>query len=142
MMAKQAKWRHFQHEADIGVVGLGDSVEEAFAQAALAMTAVITDVATVAPVECFNIECQGVDLEYLFVDWLNALVYEMSVRKMLFSQFDIDIKNYQLKARVCGEKIDRLKHQPAVEIKGATLTELKVYQNENEQWLAQCVVDV
>lgn len=142
MMAEQAKWRHFQHEADIGVVGVGDTPAAAFAQAALAMTAVITDPETVIAGECFNVECQGIDLEYLFVDWLNALVYEMAVRKMLFSQFDVEIKDHRLKARVCGEKVDRHRHQPAVEVKGATLTELKVYRGATGQWLAQCVVDV
>ncbi|TNF91131.1 MAG: archease, partial [Gammaproteobacteria bacterium] len=30
----------------------------------------------------------------------------------------------------------------AVEIKGATFTELKVYRAENGEWVAQCVIDV
>ena len=141
-MVEQAKWRHFQHAADIGVVGIGRSPAAAFAQAALAMTAVITDLKTVTATECFSVECQGIDLEYLFVDWLNTLVYEMAVRKMLFSQFDVEIKDHRLKARICGERVNRQKHQPAVEVKGATLTELKVYRDDTGQWLAQCVVDV
>lgn len=36
-------WTHFHHEADIGVRGTGHSPEEAFEQAAVALTAVITD---------------------------------------------------------------------------------------------------
>ncbi len=41
-----------------------------------------------------------------------------------------------------GEAVDRQKHQPAVEIKGATFTELHVCQQADGLWLAQCIVDV
>jgi len=140
-MNKTAYWQHFQHIADIGVRGCGNSVEEAFAQAAMAMTAVITEPELVDNNICIDVECDSADLEYLFVDWLNALVYEMAIRHMLFSQFDIQIREGLLKAKVCGELINREKHQPAVEIKGATLTELRVEENDGK-WLAQCVVDV
>jgi len=34
------------------------------------------------------------------------------------------------------------RHQPTVEVKGATYTELKVAQDALGQWVAQCVVDV
>ena len=137
-----AGWQHFHHEADIGIRGYGNSPEQAFAQAALAMTAVIANIETINRYICIDVECESTDIEYLFVDWLNALVCEMSVRQMLFSQFDIVIQKYCLKAKVCGEKIDRDKHHPAVEIKGATLTELQVKQDKEGNWLAQCVVDV
>ena len=36
-------WEHFEHQADIGVRGVGNSMGEAFAQAATAMTAIICD---------------------------------------------------------------------------------------------------
>ncbi|MGD8526233.1 MAG: archease, partial [Thioalkalispiraceae bacterium] len=91
---------------------------------------------------CISLECDAEDREYLFVDWLNALVYEMATRHMLFSQFDVKIQDGHLQARVCGEKVDRNRHQPAVEIKGATLTELRVKQQQDGRWLAQCIVDV
>jgi SHS2 domain-containing protein len=38
--------------------------------------------------------------------------------------------------------VDVARHQPAVEIKGATYTELKVGRTDNGLWFAQCVVDV
>jgi len=141
-MTKKAGWQHFQHVADIGIRGYGNSVEVAFIQAAMAMTAVITEPERVNNDICIDIVCESADLEYLFVDWLNALVYEMATRHMLFSQFDIQIHDAHLKAKVCGERIDREKHQPAVEIKGATLTELRVQKDKEGHWLAQCVVDV
>ncbi len=134
-------WEHFDHEADIGVRGIGQAPAEAFEQAALALTAVAVDPAHVEPVEKVNIACEGEDLELLFVDWLNALIYEMWTRKVLYSRFEVVIEEHRLKAVAWGERVDVERHQPAVEIKGATYTELKVEQHAGG-WLAQCVVDV
>jgi SHS2 domain-containing protein len=139
---KKTHWDHFPHSADIGVRGIGASKEEAFEQAALALTAVITDPRTVAPNEVVELTCEAPDDELLFVDWLNALVYEMATRRMLFSRFKVHIGSQRLHAKVWGEAIDLARHQPAVEVKGATYTELLVKQDENGAWLAQCVVDV
>ncbi|MEJ2141362.1 MAG: archease [Gammaproteobacteria bacterium] len=141
-MNNKTKWQHFHHVADIGIRGFGETPEQAFVQAAIAMTAVITEPQSVAVNACIDLEGEAMDLEYLFVDWLNALVYEMATRNMLFSQFDVSIADGHLKARVCGETVNREKHQPAVEVKGATLTELQVREQKDGGWLAQCIVDV
>jgi len=136
-----ARWSHFEHDADIGVVGEGDTLEEAFEQAAFALTAVVTD-AAVEPRQQVAIRCDAPDPELLFVDWLNALVYEMATRRMLFGAFDVTIVGTHLDAIVGGEPIDRARHQPAVEIKGATFTALTVSRTGAGQWRVQCVIDV
>ena len=138
----ETRWEHFYHQADIGVRGLGRSVEEAFEQAGLALTAVIADPTKVAEAGKVEITCDCPDRELLFVDWLNALIYEMATRKMLFSRFEVDIKDAHLSARAYGEPLNIQKHQPVVETKAATYTSLKVSRNETGLWLAQCVVDV
>ncbi len=138
----QAKWEHFEHMADIGVRGYGATPEEAFAQAALALTAVITDLDKVALTEWIEIELENSgDLEPVLVDFLNAVIYEMAVRGMLFGKVEVHLAEDHLKASLWGERLDRTKHRPAVEVKGATYTQLKVAQ-EGELWVAQCVVDV
>jgi SHS2 domain-containing protein len=135
-------WEHYSHPADIGIRGFGPSKEEAFAQAALALTAIVADLETVEPKEEVKISCQDQDDEFLFVDWLNAVIYEMATRQMLFSRFDVSIDSEHLLAKVFGEKIDVKKHTPAVEVKAATYTDLKVGQSKNGDWVVQCVVDV
>jgi len=135
-------WEHFHHGADIGVRGMAKDKVEAYAQAALAMSAVITDPTTIQPQQQIQIDCQAPDDEILFLDWLNALIYEMAVRKMLFCRFELQLENHHLQARVWGEPLDVERHHPAVEIKGATFTELKVGQDGAGGWFAQCVVDV
>jgi tRNA nucleotidyltransferase (CCA-adding enzyme) len=133
---------HFPHQADMGVRGVGFTREAAFEQAALAMTAVVVDPAQVAPDTAVNIRCEAPDDELLLVDWLNALILEMAARHMLFSRFDVTLDGQRLNATAWGEPVDPRKHQPAVEIKGATYTELRVSRSESGQWVAQCVVDV
>ncbi|MFP3873060.1 MAG: archease [Thiohalophilus sp.] len=141
-MSNQAAWEHFEHGADIGVRGFGGSAAEAFEQAALALTAVITDPGKVIPAKRVRIDCQAPDIELLFADWLNALVYEMAVRRMLFCRFEVAIDDQSLKATAWGEAIDNKRHHPAVEVKGATYTGLQVTVDKDGLWRAQCIVDV
>lgn len=135
-------WTHFPHQADMGVRGVGPTREAAFEQAALAMTAVVTDLSQVASDTPVSIRCEAPDDELLLVDWLNALILEMATRHLLFSRFEVRLDGHRLNAIAWGEPVDPTRHQPAVEIKGATYTELKVFRMESGQWLAQCVVDV
>lgn len=135
-------WEHFEHGADIGVRGVGCTPAQAFEQAALALTAVTADPATVAARMPIDIGCEAPDMELLFADWLNALVYEMRVRRMLFGRFEVSIEGTRLAARAWGEPVDVARHKPAVEVKGATYTQLAVRRLDDGGWLAQCVVDV
>ncbi len=135
-------WEHFSHGADVGVRGRGSTLSEAFSGAATAMTAVVTDPAGVRQVDSIEIRCTAPSPELLLVDWLNSLVFEMSTRRMLFSGFDVECEGSGLRARVSGEPVDVERHQPAVEVKGATMTALDVHRDRNGSWVAQCVVDV
>jgi tRNA nucleotidyltransferase (CCA-adding enzyme) len=136
------RWEHFEHEADVGVRGIGATPAQAFEQAALAMTAVITDPAGVLPRERVEIACENADRELLLTQWLNALVYEMATRRLLFSRFAVALDDGKLTAVAEGEAVEVVRHHPAVEVKGATLTELKVAREADGAWVAQCVVDV
>ena len=140
--AEAADWSHFSHQADIGIRGEGTTLAEAFSAAAVAMTAVITEPQSVMQSEAVDIRCQAPDPELLLVDWLNALIFEMATRRMLFSRYDVAIDGEQLVATAWGECVDVARHQPTVEVKGATYTALEVRQLANGRWIAQCVVDV
>ena len=61
---------------------------------------------------------------------------------MLFGAFEVSINGDRLVATARGEPVDRARHEPAAEIKGATLTELAVEKDASGNWTAQCVVDV
>jgi SHS2 domain-containing protein len=137
-----AQWEHFTHVADVGVRGFGATMAQAFEQAALALTAVITEPHSVRARLSVEIACEAPDSGILLADWLNALVFEMATRRMLFSRFEVTIEGHRLSARAWGEPVDVARHRPAAEVKGATLSELEVAQNPDGRWHAQCIVDV
>jgi SHS2 domain-containing protein len=139
---KQAGFETFTHDADIGVRGYGPTIAAAFEQAALALTSVITDPEKVQDKLGVEISCGAPDNELLLMDWLNAVVYEMATRGMLFSRFRIELRDGRLWGWAFGEPVNVEKHEPAVEVKGATLTALSVTERVDGTWIAQCVVDV
>lgn len=134
-------WENFAHGADVGVRGSGRTRAEAFGNAALALTAVLVDPGAVEARDCVPIRCSAPDDEMLLVDWLNAVVYAMATRHMLFGRFDVRLDDHTLAASAWGEAIDRARHRPAVEVKGATYTGLSVRERD-DGWVAECVVDV
>lgn len=142
MNARSAGWEHFEHVADIGLHGYGPTAAAAFEQAALAMTAVSVEPDSLRAVKTVDIRCDAPDLDYLLVDWLNALVFEGSSRGMLFGEFEVRIDGFSLVGRARGERIEPERHRPAAEVKGATLTALGVGQDAEGCWHARCVVDV
>ena len=139
--ASMAGWEHFPHDADIGVRGWGATPAEAFEQAAHALTAIVTH-ADVRPSAAVEVRCEAPDIELLFVEWLNVIIYEMAVRAMLFRRFVVRIDGGKLTGTLWGEPVDVERHAPVCEPKGATYTALKVAEAAGGQWSAGCVVDV
>lgn len=135
-------WEHFEHGADVGVRGLAAGKAGAFEQAALALVALVSDPAAVRPLQAVPIVCDAPDDELLLLDWLNAVVSEMAVRRMLFAAFTVTLSDGRLEAVARGEPIDPARHEAGVEVKGATCTQLRVALTAGGGWLAQTVVDV
>jgi len=135
----------FAHGADVGVRGRGASVEAAFVNAALALMSVMVNPEAILLESRVSVTCAAPDLEMLLVGWLNEIIFEVSAHKMLFGSFEVAIHRrdggWALTGVLSGERIDPLRHRPAVEVKGATYTELSVRQDHGV-WCAQCVVDV
>ena len=89
-----------------------------------------------------TIECQAGDDDMLLYDWLNAVIFEMATRHMVFGAYEVEIDGFVLRARAHGETVARERHRPAAEVKGATFTDLKVARDTGGRWVAECVVDV
>lgn len=94
------------------------------------------------PSEEIGIHCEAPDRELLLVDWLNALIFEMSSKKMVFGRFRVETEDNRLEGSAWGEPMDVLRHRLGVEVKGATYTALEVRESPEGEWVAQCVVDV
>lgn len=137
-----ARWELFAHGADIGVRGFGASMAEAFEQAALALTGVAVDPVSVPGHDAVAIACAEPDAELLLVDFLNAIVFEMATRRMVFGRIVVTLHGEHLEATAWGAPVGALAVAPAVEVKGATVTALHVGCEASGEWRAQCIVDV
>ena len=135
-------WEHFRHGADVGVRGSGVSRADALEQIALALTAVVADPLRVRGETLVELRCGAPDDELLVVDWLNALIYQMATRNLLFGRFAVTLHDHALEAKAWGESVDHERHQPLVEVKAATYAELSMARRQDGTWVAQCVVDV
>jgi len=133
----------FAHDADIGVRGRGSTLAEALANVGMALSAVVTDPESIREVLSVEIACESPDPEILLFDWLNALVFEMATRRALFGRYEVEVEveGGVLRARAFGEPVEVARHHPAVEVKGATWTGMRVAR-EGGSWVAECVVDV
>lgn len=139
-MYKNMVSSYFEHDADMGIVGRGMTVEQSFEAAAQAVFAIITNLETVQPSTVIMVEFEEADLELALVIWLNLILAKARELGMVFSRFDIQHLGNQWLAKVSGEKWhDGLER--GVEVKGATLTMLSVKQI-GPIWEARCVVDV
>lgn len=141
-MGDEAHAEHFPHGADVGIRGIGATRDEAFAQAAVALSAAMIEVSSIRPERRVHFECEAPSDVLLLVDWLNAVIYRMAVDHLVFGRFDVAIDGHRLRAEAWGEVVDPLRHAPAVEPKGATYTEVKVEHHSDGHWSAQCVIDV
>jgi SHS2 domain-containing protein len=131
---------YFEHGADIGVVGRGASVEQAFAQAAAAMFAIMVEPDAVQPLLEVEVDFEEDDLEFALVRWLNALLAQARERGAVLCRFELRRQGNHWHGRARGEPW-RESHVRGTEVKGATLTALSVRQDEHG-WQARCVVDV
>jgi len=134
--------RTFDHGADIGVLGEGRTLEEAFVGAARAMFSVMVDLKGLRPLQSVEIACTASDRELLLVQWLNALLAEADMHGLFFCDFEVRFLDGGLAGTARGEPFDAERHVPGVEVKGATLTELEVARGEDGNWRARTVVDV
>ncbi len=132
--------QYFEHDADIGIIGRGATLEQAFEAAAQAVFAIVTDLTLVQPSSTLTLEFEEADPELALVTWLNLLLGKAREQGMIFSRFHVQHQGSQWRAEAVGEKW-RAGLERGVEVKGATLTMLSVKQ-AGAMWEARCIVDV
>lgn len=131
---------YFEHDADIGIIGRGATLEQAFEAAAQAVFGIVTRLDKIQPAVEITIEFEEADRELALVTWLNLLLGKARELGMVFGRFHLQRHGNQWRAEVSGEKW-REGLERGVEVKGATLTMLSVKQAET-MWEVRCIVDV
>ena len=131
---------YFDHDADMGIVGRGALIEEAFENAASAVFAMMTDLDQVRPHTSVAIDFEEADPEFALVTWLNLLLGQARSRALIFGRFHLRRDGAHWNGTAEGEPW-RAGVERGVEVKGATLTALAVTERDGI-WDARCVVDV
>ena len=131
---------YFDHDADVGVIGRGATVEEAFEAAARSTYALMTDIRAVRDERSVSLEFEEADVELALVRWLNLLLGLSHEEGLIFGRFWLERDGVRWRGGAGGEPW-RPELERGVEVKGATLTMLQVRQSK-DGWEARCVVDV
>jgi len=131
---KTGKFEFLEHTADILIAAHGQSLEEAFENAALAMFEVMTDTTKVNPAEEDTVEVDAEDEYALLYSWLEALLIKFEVKGMLYSKFKISNledkpEGLKLKANVWGEKFIPEKHPQKVAVKAVTYHRMEIIKD-------------
>jgi SHS2 domain-containing protein len=138
--ASNGRFSYFDHDADVGVIGRGATIEEAFESAAQATFAIMADFAQVKPLDTITLDFEEADVEIALVRWINLLITLAREHRMIFCRFWVEKDGVRWRGGASGEAwragLDR-----GVEVKGATLTMLSVNRSA-AGWEARCVVDV
>jgi SHS2 domain-containing protein len=137
-----ATYDYFEHDADIGVMGRGPTIEAAFEQAAAAMFAIMAaeSVSPAATHETVTATFEESDPELALVTWLNELLTSAQSRALLLTDFRLTRRGDRWTGEGTGVPWPP-GAEVGVEVKGATLTMLSVRETDGT-WEARCVVDV
>lgn len=131
---------YFDHDADIGIIGRGNTLEHAFESAAQAMFAIMIDIAALQPEITVRFTFEEADVELALVSWLNLLLAHAREQCTVFSHFRLRREEGRWHGEASGQRWNR-DMERGVEVKGATLTMLAVEQTP-DGWEARCIVDV
>jgi len=128
------RFRFLEHTADAYIEAYGETLEEAFENAAAAMTDVMTELEKVEAKteESFVVEAQ--DEPALLYSWLEELLLEFELKDKLYSRFEVSCieetsEGFRLHAKAWGEKYDPERHLSKVGIKAATYHQMEILKD-------------
>jgi SHS2 domain-containing protein len=140
------KFEYLEHTADVYIRAYGKTMEEAYANSALAMFEVMTDTDKIAQTKQENVQVEAEDQYALLYNWLEALLVKFETEGMFYSKFEItDWKetedNFKFKAKVWGEKYDPQKHPQKVGVKAVTYHRMMIIR-EKESAVLEFILDI
>ena len=133
-------FEYFEHDADVGVIGRGTTLERAFVSGAQAVFSLVTELDRVRQEQRIDVAFEEADVELAFVTWINQLLAHAQENGLVLGKFELERDGDRWRGRAWGERW-RAGMERGVDVKGATLTMLSVAP-VNGGWEARCVVDV
>jgi SHS2 domain-containing protein len=131
---------YFDHDADIGIIGRGETLEACLESAAAATFAIMAELNGIDPRQRVELAFEEADPEFALIAWLNGLLTTARESGLALCRFHLAREGECWRGEAWGAP-----WQPGAdrgtEVKGATLTMLSVGERDGV-WEARCVVDV
>ena len=145
-LVTEKRYEFLPHTADAYIAAYGETLEEAFESAALAMYEVMVDTSRVEPKVAKEVEVRGFDLESLLYNWLEELLFYTDSERLVFSKFRVreiarEDGEYVLRAEVSGEGVDPEKHELRSEVKAITYSLMEI-KKEGGKYVLKFVLDL
>lgn len=140
------KFKFLEHRADVYVVAYGNTLEEAFENAALATFEVMTKTLNVSSTVEETVEVEGYDEKSLLYNWLEALLVKFELTERLYSRFEVESikkmgETFSLKAKIGGERFNPEKHLQKVGVKAVTYHRMEILR-ENGEVAVKFILDI
>ena len=147
---REKNYEYFDVTADIGFYAYGNSLEEAYENAGLAMFDVVTDIDKVKKEESEEIEISSEDLVSLLYDYLDELLFLQDTEFLFFSDFKVTIEKiagdsfekYKLKCIATGEEINWGIHTHRSEVKAVTFHQMDVTKEDDGRYKLTAILDL
>jgi len=140
------KFELLEHLADAYVAAHGQSLEEAFENAALAMFEVMTDTQKVKTTIKDDVTIEEYDQKALLYSWLEQLLLKFEIEGKLYARFEVKrllqtSNGWRLSATVFGERFDPTKHVSRVEVKAVTYHQMEI-SREDDGYVVKFILDL
>jgi SHS2 domain-containing protein len=117
-------YRFLEHRTDALILAEGRDLNQAFANAGLALVDTMVTLDTVAGNRRERLRARGRDLRALLYNWLELLLLRVVRDGRVYSGFDVRVTGYPRGHRLAGiglwEPLQPQKHLPKVEVKAPT----------------------
>ena len=141
------RFEFLEHTADLYIAAYGDSLEEAFENAAAAMFEGMTELDKIRPQIEDKVEVEGYDKQALLYNWLEALLLKFETENRLYSRFKIaqiekTATGFRLTARIRGELFDSNRHPSKVGVKAVTYHQMEIIEDRKEGVTVKFILDI
>ncbi len=143
----EKRFEFLEHTADLYIAAYGQSLEEAFENAAAAMFEGMTELDKIKPQVEEKVEVEGHDKQALLYNWLEALLLKFETEHSLYSHFriariDKTSDGLKLTARIKGEPFDPARHPSKVGVKAVTYHQMEIIENGKEGTAVKFILDI
>lgn len=133
------KYKFLEHKADAKFQAFGKSLEEAFSNAALAMTSIMISPETVEPKITKKISAKGKDKKALLYNFLEQFLVLLDIESFILHEVkEIKITGNKLTAEVVGDFITN-EYELKSDVKAVTYNHMEI---KEKPYMVQVVVDI